>query len=450
MLKVGWATKDFTPTRPAMIQGQKRRRIGTEAIDPLTTTALVLDADAADGPTALVSCDIPMIPASLWQLVRQKISSRLPAIAPENIVIAGTHTHASVVIEDIYYVRPDDKTVMTPQECEERVAGAISDAIEDAWQTRSEQSLGRAFGHAVVGHNRHAVYNDGHAQMYGKTNTPDFSHFGGYEDHSVDMLFSWDTSGTLAGIVLCIPCPSQVTENIEVFSADYWHDVREALRKKYGSHLSVLGLCGIAGDQSPHLLVYNRQEREMRERRGLTERQEIARRVLAAVEDALACTEPDPTKEWPLLHRSDTLSLTPRAVTRQERDWAEEQHECVTAAGEVGWWPEYLQKTVDIFEGRCTPDPVPAEIHVIRLGDMVIATNPFELFMDYGMRIKTRSPAAQTMTVQLAGQGFYLPSERYIAGGGYGVVPAVSAAGPRGGAELVEATVRHIQELFPA
>ena len=36
------------------------------------------------------------------------------------------------------------------------------------------------------------------------------------------------------------------------------------------------------------------------------------------------------------------------------------------------------------------------------IGDLGIVTNPFELFLDYALRIKARSPAPQTAVVQLA------------------------------------------------
>ena len=55
---------------------------------------------------------------------------------------------------------------------------------------------------------------------------------------------------------------------------------------------SVLPLCSPSGDQSPHFLLYGKQEKEMRQRRGVTEREEIAQRVADAVERALACTPP--------------------------------------------------------------------------------------------------------------------------------------------------------------
>ena len=83
-----------------------------------------------------------------------------------------------------------------------------------------------------------------------------------------------------------------------------------------------------------------------------------------------------------------------------------------------------------------------------REGDAVLVTNPFELFLDYGLRIKARSDAAQTMVVQLAGRGFYLPTARAIAAGGYGAMPAVSVAGPEAGARLVEETLMMIDEVM--
>jgi hypothetical protein len=89
------------------------------------------------------------------------------------------------------------------------------------------------------------------------------------------------------------------------------------------------------------------------------------------------------------------------------------------------------------------------EIHILRLGDIVIATNPFELFLDYGLRIKARSQALQTFIVQLAsGYYGYLPTKRAVAAGGYGAEAASNNVGPEGGQELVEQTVKLINEMW--
>ena len=78
-----------------------------------------------------------------------------------------------------------------------------------------------------------------------------------------------------------------------------------------------------------------------------------------------------------------------------------------------------------------------------------MATSPFELFLDYGERIKARSRAPQTFIVQLAcGEGGYLPTARALRAGGYEAEPASNNVGPEGGRELVEKTLAVVNGLF--
>ena len=92
---------------------------------------------------------------------------------------------------------------------------------------------------------------------------------------------------------------------------------------------------------------------------------------------------------------------------------------------------------------------MPIEIHVIRLGEIAFATNPFELYLDYGIRIQELSRATQTFQIQKAGNsGTYLPSQRSVASGGYGSVPASTDIGPEGGDILVQWTVDTINKKF--
>ena len=110
----------------------------------------------------------------------------------------------------------------------------------------------------------------------------------------------------------------------------------------------------------------------------------------------------------------------------------------------------WQQGVVDRYEQQEAAGlkPYPMELHVVRLGDVAIATNDFELFTDYGVRMKARSPATQTFVIQLAGGGTYLPSERAVRGGGYGAIPQSNRVGPEGGQVLVERTLQAIQELW--
>ena len=434
MLEIGWASQDMTPVRPAMILGQKHRRVGSQAMDPLTVTAIVLRESQSGDCAIVISCDLASISRSILDSVSSRLAAQLPDLPPEKVVMNGTHTHTSLVTEEGAYTHPGGD-VMTAVECE-------------AWQSRQPGQIGRAFGHAVVGHNRYATYAGGEAQMYGATDRADFIGISGYEDHSLDMLFTWQPEGHLSGVALAIPCPAQVDEGLTVFSADFWHEIRLDLRQRLGQDLQVLPLCAAAGDQSPHFLLYQQQEAEMRDRHGRSERQEIAQRVGMAVERALRSTQPA-TEPVSFRHRKMQVELSPVSIERQQRAWAlSELERCRHNTDPDSWWPRGLQWVIDCFDGVEPLSPVPAELHFIRLGDAVMATNPFELFIDYSHRIKARSQAAQTSVVQLAGHGSYLPTERALKAGGYGANPAVCPVGHQGGGELVETTLDAIAELF--
>ena len=99
-----------------------------------------------------------------------------------------------------------------------------------------------------------------------------------------------------------------------------------------------------------------------------------------------------------------------------------------------------LQKTMSTYED---------EIHIIRFGDIAIATNPYELFLDYGNRIRARSLAKQTFLVQLScGSRAYLPTEKAERGSHYSAYVSSGMTGHEGGDILVATTVDHINKMF--
>lgn len=446
MLKIGFATREYTPPRPALIQGQMHVRIGCSAMDPLTVTAMAIEGrDSA----ILISCDLTGMTDGLLARVRQLLAQRDPTAPVGVLTMSATHTHCAPVIEDGWYQHPGGD-LMTAAECMELLATRAAEAAAEAWQGRKPRNLGRAFGHAVVGHNRRACYADGSALMYGAVNRPDFVWVEGFEDHSLDMLLTYDPDGSLAGIVLVIPCPSQVDEHLSVWTADYWHDIRQELRRRWGSHLAVVGLCGAAGDQSPHFLLYDRQEKEMLARRGVSERQAIAQRVADAVARDLPATGPM-VGDATLKCATRTVPLTAIRINKKQRDWSAAEYErCVKDKWDLkGWWPTRLRDVRMTFDTGKPLPPAMVELHALRLGDMALLTTPFELFIDYALRIKSRSPAAQTAVVQLTnGRGLYLPTSRALAGGHYSAMPAVCRVGSEGGGELVEHSLAMIGELF--
>jgi hypothetical protein len=102
-----------------------------------------------------------------------------------------------------------------------------------------------------------------------------------------------------------------------------------------------------------------------------------------------------------------------------------------------------------VFKGRTSYDTLDTEVHIMRLGTIAIATNPFELFLDYGNQIKARSHAEQTFLIQLAnGTEGYLPTEKAEKGGHYSAFLSSGQVGHIGGEQLVRETLQAINGLF--
>jgi len=89
------------------------------------------------------------------------------------------------------------------------------------------------------------------------------------------------------------------------------------------------------------------------------------------------------------------------------------------------------------------------QANIMRLGSIAIATNPFELFVDYGLRIRARCKAEQVCICQLTnGVGGYLSTVTAVAGGSYSSKPASTVVGPASGDKLVERIIKEIDELW--
>ena len=502
-LRVGWASADLTPEEPVVLTGFSRARVSEGVLDPITATVLVIES-VQDGDTAgmviMVSCDLISISDELRDRVRAKVKQSLSEIDANTVVLNATHTHCAPETR----TKPDlaeklgkfgletplawsrwgiDLGVMSPLDYLEFASDQIAKAIEQAWKNRKPGGVSFGLGHAVVGHNRLTAYTDGRSRMYGKTDQPDFSHIEGYEDHSVTLLYTWNADRELTGVLINVAVPSQASGG-SCISADFWHETRNELRKRLGAGLFVLPQCSAAGDQSPVVLVAKKAEARMERLTGRSRREQIAVRIADAVTSILPAMEKAVDWNPAFAHRMERVELSRRRLSEQDiktprkthhrpqletveeaferlrekyqslRRKIEEQPELKRKSGwynditGVYWRMARASRVLDRFELQKTQPAVPVEVHVIRLGDMAIATNPFELYLDFGIRIKARSKAVQTFVVQLAGKGTYVPTERSVAGGGYGAIPESTEVGPEGGRELVERTLELLDSLW--
>ncbi len=431
-------------------------------LDPLTCTALAISSPDGAAQLVMVSVDRVCLEDTVMAECRARFQA-IDGLDAAAVVLSATHTHTAPEAEGRERV-PPPSPVADGDDYRPQLVDGLVHAVAAAWANRAPGSYGYGLGQAVVGLNRRTMYLNGEARMYGAVDDPQFAGFEGAEDPTVDLLYTFDEAGDLTGVVVNHACPSQVTEGDYFVSADFWHETRVELRRRLGDGLFVLPQCAPAGDLSPHPLLRKPAEARMRSLRGgLSERQAIALRLADAVEQVLPLAGEDRRAEAELRQEVVRLGLPRRLVSPEER--AEAQ------AGQAADLAEYarLQREdpgnyvaltrafnhaawFGRVEERCreeaTQPTYPVELHLARLGDIAFATNPFELFLDYGLRIEARSPAVQTFTVQLAGRGTYLPTARAVASKSYGAGAPSNVVGPEGGQALVEATVAGLKRLF--
>ena len=448
----------------------------SEGVDgPVTVTAMAMYTTGPEGDSVVfVSCDLGGFRHKWYDendflpLCREAIRARSPEIDVNKVILNATHTHTAPNTLIGRYGDAAPEGVMTAAEYMEVLRNHIADAVLEAWNSKRPAGVSWGLGTAMVGHNRRATYFEespsrrpgaivnGRTRMYGDTNDPEFSHIEGYEDHYVNLLYTWDGNENLTGVVVNLASPSQETEMGMRISADFWHEVRTEIRRRHGEHIQILVQCSAAGDQSPHRLWYKEAEERMLELRGLTMREEIGRRVANAVDDVLpvarACIQASPT----LRHVVRRIQLPPRLVTDAEAEQVRADlarlEEEAEAGKNVYRVAMRCHRVLERHERQKEYPFIPMDLHVVRIGDVAFATNRFELFLDYGIRIKARGPAVQTFIVQLTANdgwdGTYLPTARAVANSGYGSSVYDYEVGPEGGGVIVEETLDALNELW--
>ena len=147
-----------------------------------------------------------------------------------------------------------------------------------------------------------------------------------------------------------------------------------------------------------------------------------------------------PSTEGSLAVASKVLSLSDRELTTADS----KIDECMAPNKE-----DYFNEWAFIKKEGIRKD-FPVEIQVIRVGDVAIATNPGELFAEFGLEIKEESPFKHTFVVELAnGYAGYIPTQQAFEEGGYEPLRTMHSSHLRvdAGDIIVEETLNLLKEI---
>ena len=490
---IGWAEESLVPNKKVSLAGQFYERISDHVETDITATAMAIEGNGQKA--IIISCDVTSITASLAEEIRKKFAELTDEVDSKYIIFGATHTHTSIkygvgggfspAVKILNEFLPADKqytkfveaddTVMGLEEAQEHLATRIATAAKKAWDNRKGAMYKNAFGRAAIGFCRRVCYNDGSAQMWGDTNTGAFTALEGGNDSGIELLYIYDDNKKLTGIVANIACPSQILEQRSFISADYWGEAKKLLRQKLGDDIYLLGMCGAGGDQCPRDLIRWVEPETPIDDPNVSRPNPIDRTADPSMYDLSGCRlagkrianeiysvyeeidENTITSDIPFEHKAMIFDLPLRKATisqykeavREIEHYVEKNKNQAEFNFKDSAAMHVYAGTINRFRQQQTKEIVPTEVHILRFGDVAIATNPFELFLDFGNYIKARSFAKQTFIMQLTCNALgYLPTEKAEKGGHYSAYISSGNVGHEGGDLLARRSVTEINEMF--
>jgi len=455
-LEVGAEMVEITPPQGHPRYGYPRVE-STGVKDPLLAKALVFRQGEIQG--VILVCDLLGIPRDLSRIVRERASKKT-GIPFQNITVTATHTHTSPRITEEFkeYADRESAGKMTAEDQKSYftyLINGMTEAIVSASKKTEEVDIVSGIGNATgISFNRRFLMTDGRVRFNPRRLNPKIVRPVGPVDPRVHFVLFRPVDQTSFYASLTVFASHYARGGTE-FSADYPFYLQERLKETFGEQLvSVFGL-GPAGNVGTIDVTRPKALTD-----GETEWVEIVGNTIAkAVEEAL----PDGKQGVPDLGIiSRTIYLPLQDYTDTELQWSKD--------GTQPLYPERpfmekrrrlklsvwgVQPPLELFrKNEAIPpsvsgDPwrLPVEIHAYRLDSQTaIVTMPGELFTEFGIDLKKRSPFSNTMLIELSDADIaYMPTIKAFTEGGYETLN--SRLVPGSGEQMIDVAIQMLTEL---
>lgn len=377
----GIGTRDITPETGVPMWGYSDRSgPSTGILDPLMAKALVLRA--RDETVALVTMDLGRVPriAAL-----ERIRKRVMRAGVEKVVFMASHTHGGPVMEDD--AAPHALAIEVK----------LAECIEDAAGNMEAVRIGVGKTQFDIGHNRRIITDDGRCLMLWRNaeripTSP--------IDPEATIISLERPDGTRFASLIHFACHPVVlgSDNREI-TADWVGEMYRNVERETGA--PCLFLQGGAGDINPYL------DKTPLDQGGVDAMHRVGRVCADAILAALPTIAMKAVEQPLLAFREELIEVGTRWDFRN---------------------PEQQQIFRDVYGGifdryldDLDPDlRVPLSVLAVN-DDLVLAFMPGELFVQYQLDLKAKSPAQDTLLVGYANDfHIYFPTIKDAAAGGYG------------------------------
>jgi hypothetical protein len=361
-----------------------------------------------------------------WSTVRE-IRSRVEKICGLRsacLMVAATHNHSGPAVATVCDVPRDDATVET---LVERAVEAVARAV--AGLEEAEIGFAHTFEFGLT-HNRRTALRDGTTTTHGLGfRHPLALYTEGPIDPEVAVLAAQRPGGGLLGAVVNFACHPVHFGGEPVVTAGFPGVLAATMAERGCPHTLFLnGACGNISPGNPTLAAQPTMA-------------DIGRHL---AEDAFEAIEQMTFRTALTLGaRQTTVQLPYRRISAAEvKGTVPGAQRFVDPAAYDRAMPKLLER----IRERGTQ---PAEVQVLRLGEVAFAAIPAELFVQLGLRIKEGAHPLHGLVVSHAnGMVGYIPHREAFQRGGYETTfgPAWRQA-PQAGDLLVKAAIEQVQAL---
>jgi len=449
VFRAGAATSNITPPLGEPIVGGWSPRPATHVHDELHARCLVLD----DGKTRLgiVICDNVGIPREVYDAAKQIIHEKTE-IPADRLLMAADHTHSATSARGPNRMVRDETLSPYQQFVVQRIADGVRRAVNNlepariGWGAAEEPSQ---------------VFN---RRWHLKPGTPTPNPFGGEDKVRMnpgrgsptllEPAGPTDPEIAFVSVQALDGRPIALLANYSLhyvggvpaghISADYFGMFADRIQQLLGADRLAPPFVGIMSNGTSGD-VNNIDFRKPAERRPpYAKMREVADLVAAKVFEAHQKIE---------FHDWVPLGMAQREITLAVRKPTEEQ---LAYARRVLEKPEDAKKYHSrernyadrVLQLHDSPDEVSVIIQALRIGDVGIATMPFEVFAETGLEIKAKSPLPRSFTISLANGSYgYLPTPRHYELGGYETWLGTNNVEPEAAPKMVEALLAMLGRL---
>ena len=441
-IKIGLAEVNYKPDVGLDLVGNYRGDdyASRGVHDSLYAKALVAE-DARGEKVALLSIDICNLPAESVNFMRDYIGSQ-SNIRPENVMIMATHTHSG---PKSTLDAPKAKEFLT------RAAGAVLLANDRLMPTAI--SAGRSEENRIS-HNRRLKARDGTTHMcWEKLDSGYIIEPWGSIDPQVITL-TFEQEGRETGVLVNFGChATTLTGKNWLYSADYPGYLAESIKRIKGKDFVSLFCNGCCGNVT-----------QVDYRIGFPSTFQECQRIgyMLGVSAMEAMEKSEPVTGGVVAASREMVPLDRINISDERIEWAKKIMKVVEKEGmppiQADGMPDafYAKSWIEMREKQDIIDS--AEVMVIRIGDIAFVGLPGEIFNEFGIDIKAKSPCKNTIVSGLTNdRKAYFPTAVSFTQGpegftpyitGYETTPGSTLYEIGSGEKLSESAINQLKKLF--